>query len=85
VTGGIDDGVMLAARLFLAALYLIFGRRKLTDFSGTVSQMAGSPSMACAGRGHGDLHGIRRRPALSAFLMARKDRRRARHHNSKQQ
>jgi len=39
VTSGIDDGVILAARLFLAALYLIFGRRKLRDFSGTVRQM----------------------------------------------
>lgn len=36
---GIDDAVILAARLFLAALFLIFGYRKLTDFSGTVSQM----------------------------------------------
>jgi len=31
--------VILAARLLLAALFLIFGWRKLTDFSGTVSQM----------------------------------------------
>jgi putative oxidoreductase len=30
---------VLAARLFLAALFLIFGWRKLRDFSGTVSQM----------------------------------------------
>jgi putative oxidoreductase len=34
-----DDAVLLAARLFLAALFLIFGWRKLRDFSGTVSQM----------------------------------------------
>jgi len=37
---GIGDEVILAARLFLAALFLIFGLRKLRDFSGTVSQMA---------------------------------------------
>jgi putative oxidoreductase len=34
-----SDGVILAARLFLAALFLIFGWRKLTDYSGTVSRM----------------------------------------------
>ena len=36
---GINDELILAARLLLAALFLIFGWRKLTDFSGTVSQM----------------------------------------------
>ena len=35
----INDGVILAARLFLATLFLIFGWRKLRDYSGTVSQM----------------------------------------------
>jgi len=34
-----NDGVILAARLLLAALFLIFGWRKLTDHSGTVSRM----------------------------------------------
>ena len=37
---GINDELILAARLLLATLFLIFGWRKLTDFSGTVSQMA---------------------------------------------
>ena len=36
---GINDEVILAARLFLATLFLIFGCRKLRDYSGTVSQM----------------------------------------------
>jgi putative oxidoreductase len=36
---GINDEVILAARILLAALFLIFGWRKLRDFSGTVSQM----------------------------------------------
>jgi putative oxidoreductase len=36
---GINDELILAARLLLATLFLIFGWRKLTDFSGTVSQM----------------------------------------------
>jgi putative oxidoreductase len=36
---GASDGAILAARLFLAPLYLIFGWRKLADWSGTVSQM----------------------------------------------
>jgi putative oxidoreductase len=36
----INDDFTLAARLLLAALFLIFGYRKLRDFSGTVSQMA---------------------------------------------
>jgi putative oxidoreductase len=36
---GIDDVIILAARLLLATLFLIFGCRKLRDFSGTVSQM----------------------------------------------
>ena len=36
---GTDDALILAARLLLATLFLIFGWRKLRDFSGTVSQM----------------------------------------------
>jgi putative oxidoreductase len=36
---GINEELILAARLLLATLFLIFGWRKLTDFSGTVSQM----------------------------------------------
>src|SRR5271163_1491576 len=36
---GINDEVILVARLLLATLFLIFGWRKLTDISGTVSQM----------------------------------------------
>jgi putative oxidoreductase len=35
----INDEIILAARILLATLFLIFGWRKLTDFSGTVSQM----------------------------------------------
>lgn len=35
----INDGLILAARLFLATLFLIFGWRKLRDYSGTVSQL----------------------------------------------
>ncbi len=40
IVNGINDGLILAARLLLATLFLIFGWRKLRDFSGTVSQMA---------------------------------------------
>src|SRR3984885_8215209 len=36
----VNDELILAARLLLATLFLIFGWRKLRDFSGTVSQMA---------------------------------------------
>jgi putative oxidoreductase len=36
---GINDGVILAARFLLATVFLIFGWRKLRDYSGTVSQM----------------------------------------------
>ncbi len=36
---GIDDALILAARLLLSTLFLIFGCRKLRDLSGTVSQM----------------------------------------------
>ena len=36
---GVNDEVILAARLFLATLFLIFGWRKLRDYSGTVRQM----------------------------------------------
>jgi putative oxidoreductase len=39
VTSNINDGFILAARLLLATLFLIFGWRKLRDFPGTVSQM----------------------------------------------
>jgi putative oxidoreductase len=35
----ITDALILVARLLLAALFLIFGWRKLVDFSGTVSRM----------------------------------------------
>jgi putative oxidoreductase len=35
----INDEVILAARLFLATLFLIFGWRKLRDYAGTASQM----------------------------------------------
>ena len=37
----INDEVILAARLFLAALFLIFGWRKLRDISGTVNRWCG--------------------------------------------
>ena len=36
---GIHDEIILAARLLLAALFLVFGWRKLTDLSGTFNQM----------------------------------------------
>jgi putative oxidoreductase len=36
---GINDELTLAARLLLATLFLIFGWRKLRDYSGTVDQM----------------------------------------------
>jgi putative oxidoreductase len=39
MTNGIHDELTLAARLLLATLFLIFGWRKLKDYSGTVSQM----------------------------------------------
>ena len=39
MASGIDDAVILAARLFLAILFLIFGWRKVADYSGTVRQM----------------------------------------------
>src|SRR5580693_5688204 len=39
MTSGINDVLILAARLFLAMLFLIFGWRKLRDYSGTVSQL----------------------------------------------
>jgi putative oxidoreductase len=35
----IDDAIILAARLVLTALFLIFGWRKLMDYPGTVSHM----------------------------------------------
>jgi putative oxidoreductase len=53
VTNGINDELILAARLLLATLFLLFGWRKLTDFSGTVSQMSQlgvpMPVLAAAG------------------------------------
>jgi putative oxidoreductase len=46
----INDVVILAARIFLAALFLIFGWRKAKDWSGTLSQMVndGVPTPALA-------------------------------------
>ena len=35
----INNEIILAARLLLAALFLIFGWRKLKDFPGTINQM----------------------------------------------
>jgi len=47
---GVNDELILAARLLLTALFLIFGWRKLRDFPGTVSQMVqlGAPMPALA-------------------------------------
>src|SRR6476646_5295440 len=47
---GVNDELILAARLLLATLFLIFGWRKLRDFSGTASQMVqlGVPTPALA-------------------------------------
>jgi putative oxidoreductase len=39
VISDINDGLILAARLLLATLFLIFGWRKLRDYSGTVRQI----------------------------------------------
>ena len=36
---GLNDEIILASRFLLATLFLIFGWRKLRDYSGTVSQM----------------------------------------------
>ena len=36
---GVNDEIILAARFLLATLFLIFGWRKLKDYSGTVSQI----------------------------------------------
>ena len=46
----IHDWVILAARLFLATLFLIFGWRKVRDYSGTVRQIVqdGLPMPALA-------------------------------------
>jgi putative oxidoreductase len=50
MANNINDEFILAARLLLATLFLIFGYRKLRDFSGTVSQMAqlGTPTPVLA-------------------------------------
>lgn len=40
MTNSINDELILVARLLLATLFLIFGQRKLRDYSGTVNQMA---------------------------------------------
>lgn len=48
----LHDAIILVARLFLAALFLIFGWRKLRDYPGTVSQIIGDgvplPRLAAA-------------------------------------
>jgi putative oxidoreductase len=38
---GINDEIILAARILLATLFLIFGWRKVRNYSGTVAQMVG--------------------------------------------
>ena len=55
---GINDELILAARLLLATLFLIFGWRKVRDYSGTVkSNVAAWPPDASPGYRHIDLHG----------------------------
>jgi putative oxidoreductase len=48
----VDDALILVARLLMATLFLIFGWRKLRDYSGTVSQIielgAPLPELAAA-------------------------------------
>jgi putative oxidoreductase len=39
MSNGLDSALLLAARLLLAALFVIFGVRKVRDYSGTVRQM----------------------------------------------
>ncbi len=56
MTHNINDELILAARLLLATLFLIFGWRKFRDYSGTVSQIAqlGAPMPRLAAAiGHG--------------------------------
>jgi putative oxidoreductase len=52
MVSGVDDVLVLVARLLLATLFLIFGWRKLRDYSGTVSQLvqlrAPMPALAAA-------------------------------------
>lgn len=50
VVGDINDELILAARLLLATLFLIFGWRKLRDYWGTVRQIVqlGAPMPALA-------------------------------------
>jgi putative oxidoreductase len=45
-----NDEVILAARIFLPTLFMIFGWRKLRDYAGTVNQMVadGAPMPALA-------------------------------------
>jgi putative oxidoreductase len=47
---GINDEIILAARLLLSTLFLIFGWRKLKDYSGTVNQIVqlGGPTPVLA-------------------------------------
>ncbi len=52
MTNGMNDELILLARLLLSTLFLIFGWRKLRDYSGTVNQMvqlrAPMPALAAA-------------------------------------
>jgi len=42
---GLNNEIILVARVLLTALFLIFGARKVRDYSGTVSQMANEESL----------------------------------------
>ena len=50
MTNGINDVVVVVARVFLATLFLIFGWRKVRDWPGTLTQMVndGLPTPAFA-------------------------------------
>jgi putative oxidoreductase len=45
---GVNDELILAARLLLATLFLIFGWRKLRDYAGTVNQLVQMPTLGAA-------------------------------------
>lgn len=76
----VDDAIILAARVFLAALFVIFGWRKLQDYSGTVRQMAHdhlpAPKLAAAastvmevGVGFAIAIGLFTRPFAALFAL----------------
>jgi len=67
MTIDINDELILGARLLLATLFLIFGWRKLRDYSGTVNQLVQLHAPALIGHRYWTVTGADRVTSMDGF------------------